>query len=65
MKNPSKNQTSVSKLPLDSSFLFDKEHEILLDKVLEQSLNEVNEGKVISHKLAMEQATQLLSKRSK
>lgn len=63
MKNSSKNQTSASKLPLDSSFIFDKEHENLLDKVLEQSLKEVNDGKVIPHEVAMKQAAQLLSER--
>jgi hypothetical protein len=63
MKNSSKNQTSRSKLPLDSSFLFDKGHENLLDKVLEQSLKEVNEGKIIPHEVAMKQAAQLLSDR--
>ena len=46
-----------------SDFLFDKEHENLLDKVLEQSLKEVNEGKVIPHEVAMKQAAQLLSDR--
>ncbi|MFM6945793.1 MAG: hypothetical protein ACKOWW_01515 [Flavobacteriales bacterium] len=63
MKNTSKNQTTVSKMPLNSFCLFDKEHENLLDKVLEQSLKEVNEGKVIPHEVAMKQAAQLLSER--
>ena len=63
MKNSSKNHISASKLPLDSSFLFDKEHENLLGEVLEQSLKEVNEGKVVPHEVAMKQAAQLLSDR--
>jgi hypothetical protein len=65
MKNSSKNQTSISKLTLDASFVFDKEHEIFIDKILKQSLEEVKEGKVIPHDVAMKQAAQWLKESSK
>lgn len=65
MKNSSKNQISISKMPAVTSLDFDKEHEILLDKILAQSLKEVNEGKVIPHDVAMQQAAQWLKGSSK
>ncbi|MEN9292079.1 MAG: hypothetical protein RLZZ357_1923 [Bacteroidota bacterium] len=65
MKNSSKNQTPISKLPIDASFLFDKEHEVFIDQILKQSLKEVKEGNVIPHEVAMKQAAQWLKESSK